>query len=158
MSNSSDVVDGANTKTTDYNNLRADVLNTSTGHYHDGTNAKLQGYVNRGSTNNYDFLKTDLTIDGLEHTIDMSGLIPAGAKAVQLAVVYDNNTVGQYFSLQTATGILEKNKIFFPVHVASQAHWLEDLLALPTDRILYYYASNAGTWGSLSIVIRGWIM
>lgn len=40
MGASSDVTTGSNATAAQYNNLRADVVNTSTGHDHDGTDSK----------------------------------------------------------------------------------------------------------------------
>ena len=45
MANSSAVVDGELQTHTDYNDLRSDVLSTTTGHRHDGTNGRVLGDI-----------------------------------------------------------------------------------------------------------------
>jgi hypothetical protein len=50
MANSADVVSGQTASHTQYNNLRADAINTSSGHKHDGTNGRTL-YVEVDETN-----------------------------------------------------------------------------------------------------------
>lgn len=59
MANSSEVSAGDDILASQYNNLRADVLNTSTGHTHNGTDSKFLREYNRG----------DAVIAAMDHQI-----------------------------------------------------------------------------------------
>lgn len=62
MSNSIDVVAGADAKASEYNALRADVLNTSTGHTHDGVDSKVlpQGAIGAGQLGDASYAMEEL--------------------------------------------------------------------------------------------------
>ena len=67
MANSSDVSAGTDATTTQYNNLRADVLDETTGHEHTGSG---DGNLIPTAGIEYDAI----TVDKLAHNIDATGI------------------------------------------------------------------------------------
>lgn len=115
----------------------------------------LTGFVARNPTT-FDFTTASFTKDGTYRNFDLSGIVPAGAKAVLLAGRINCSTS----SSGSATGILRKDgtvvseAYLYPV-VASSGQGFAVIVNLPSTRIIQYYFSNH-TWNNIDIAIHGW--
>jgi len=116
---------------------------------------KAPGFVDRGDPAAYDYDKTDLTIDGAWHDLDLSAIVPAKAKAVFLlghvegaavdwAIIFRKNGNGNeivHSGMETLRAGVERHR--------------SSICAIDDDRIIEYKADNEN-WTSLNLVVKGW--
>lgn len=139
MANSSDVSAGDDILASQYNNLRADVLNTSTGHTHNGTDAK------------------SIAVDGttLEISSGVPGIKDGGVGASKLGTgATFNGTVTRYYTIGAGdfSGVdkdddIQKNGWLRPKTAGATIHTYCSL-HLPNSAIItsvkaYWYCDDA---------------
>ena len=111
--------------------------------------------VYRGIVSAADFRSSDLTKDGTERTLDLSALVPAGAKFVLLGISIVSTTVGNELLIKEAGQAEYYGDWRFICHVASQPHMARQWFALGFARELKYLASS-GTWVTVNISVLQW--
>lgn len=114
------------------------------------------GFVDRGDTGSYDFDKNDLTTDDSYHDLDLSSIVPAGAKAVLLSVQMEDDAVGSYFGFRENGNTNEINADFF--RTQGSGVWIDNcsvVVALDSNRIVEYRAANL-TFSNINISVRAW--
>lgn len=113
------------------------------------------GFVDRGDPAAYDFLAGDLTLDGSWHVLDLSGIIPAGAKAVGISLQIQNTAVSRfcYFrkfgnasTINVSVSISQGANIFFGSDISCPVD--------TSGRI--EYAFFGGGWSFVSITVKEW--
>lgn len=112
-------------------------------------------YEDRGDPAAYDFDEGDLTTDGTWRDLDLSGIVPAGAKTVQLFVIVIDDTVGRNFQFRKNGNSNEYNHTVARSYVANVASYCDMTVSCDTDRKIEYKASNVA-WSGIGIVVRGW--
>jgi len=132
--------------------------------FHDGTSAKqilLAGgagateYVVRDCTA-YDFDEGDLTTDGAWHAdgLDLSAILPASAIAADLEIKIEDDATSYLHIRRDATNTL--NRILMTIPVANIAMYQVARIAVNSDRLLDYLASNV-TFTSIGIAVVGYV-
>lgn len=98
-----------------------------------------------------------LTTDGAWHDLDLSSILPAGAKAVLILVNMQDDAVGSYFQVRKNGNT---NAVTCPT-VRTQVSGVDnDALLLcfcDTSRVIEYRASNV-TFALLKVVVLGWVI
>lgn len=112
-------------------------------------------YVHRGDPIGHDFDKTDFITDYTWRTLDLSSLVPAGAKAVLLLNDIKDNTIGMTFFMRRNGQSYAKNNSGITTQVANHYFRGSVVVALDENRIIEYRAS-AGTWDFIFLTVRGW--
>lgn len=113
------------------------------------------GFVDRGSSNFFDFAVGDFTKDSGWHLLNVSGIVPDGARCVLYRVQLKNNLVGKNVFFRppghagTATGWQFKNRI------ANVAWWGEFCVPIGDVRFVEYWMT-AGGWTVINLKIAGW--
>jgi len=113
------------------------------------------GFVNRGDAAGYDFTLATLTADGVLHDLDLSGIIPAGTKAVllQYSIRADDTDVNvnlktkgfvnfynaTLLSTQTANVVMSGTVVIMPDENRKCSYWIE-----------------AGTFDLVALTVGGW--
>ena len=113
-------------------------------------------YFDRGDPSSEDFDETDLNVELSWTDIDLSGIVPAGAVAVLLAVML--NTVEANATMQLRkngnSNFIEGDGL--TVQVANQSVRSHFWLACDTARKIEYYLSPA-TWSTINVTVKAWI-
>lgn len=124
------------------------------------SNVDSIGLIDAGDAAGWDFTHTgtDFTIDGNWHDLDLSSIVPAGAKFVYLTGWCQNNTVAQYFQVRKNGNSNVFIKGTQTIIVANAVHDIEMRVACDTNRYIEYRASNGGTWSEIAIAVSGWVL
>jgi len=112
-------------------------------------------FVSRGNTTNYDFDVTDFTTDGNQHDLDLSGIVPEGAKAVLLRLSLADDAANSYIQFRPRGQPNIYNSSVCYTQVAGITDDKDLITPLPADRKLTYSSTNT-TFLSIDIVVKGW--
>jgi len=114
-------------------------------------------YVWRGEQNDCDWDQTTLILDSAFHELDLGGIIPAGASAVNMFARVKNPTVGfnVKFQMKKQGAIHTQYTCILRPQVADI--WIGGLypIKLSDDRKIEYNARSL-TLCEVKLVIRGW--
>jgi len=112
-------------------------------------------YIHRGDPAAWDFMLANFTIDNAWHELDLSGIVPAKAKAVHLIVYAHNSILGQAVQFRHTSQVNEVNRAFCKTIVANLSNWFDIVQALDADRKIDYKAPPGG-WVHINVAVRGW--
>lgn len=104
----------------------------------------------------YDFDKTSFTTDGTwkVNGLDLSAIVPAGAKAVHLLLEIADDAADSFFSLRR-DAVNVGNKITVTTQVANIYNMQHAFLNVDTDRKFDYAGSNL-TFSAIFVYVLGW--
>ena len=112
-------------------------------------------WIDRGHLAAPDFELADFTRDGAWYELDLSGIIPKNAVAVDVRITCRETTADTQCLLSTDGAIGEYNTINAWTQSTTSYLCIMGLLTPTTDqKISYKFAT--GTWGFIECVIRGW--
>jgi len=112
-------------------------------------------YIDRGDPFITDFEAGDLTTDGQWHDLDLSAIVPAGAKAVVFRVYVMNTTAMSDFRMRKNGNSNAKNTSELYTQVGNIVYTADMIVSPDTNRIIEYTAFLFG-WTTLSLTIKGW--
>lgn len=115
----------------------------------------VEMYVDRGDPAAYDYAKTDLTTDGAWHDLDLSLLVPAGAKAVLFVGHVEGNGVDWAIMFRKKGNTNEINHGGMETVRAGVERCRLIVCSIDTNRVLQYKADNKA-WTTLDLAVRGW--
>lgn len=115
----------------------------------------VEMYVDRGDPATVDFIKTDLTRDGAWHDLDLSSIVPAGAKAVLLRTRLKSANPGDAIRYRENGNVNDINACGCESLRANVLRTRLGLVAVDVNRVIEYNADNIA-WTDLDIVVRGW--
>lgn len=116
-----------------------------------------QVFVNRGDPASVDFAVGAFTKDGVQHALDLSSIIPIGAKAVLLRVVVNHNAttgVGIQIGKNGDTNLQTWPYARTQVVGVSNTHNI--ICALDANRNIGYIADASASFTILSLSVQGW--
>lgn len=113
------------------------------------------GFVDRGDPVGFDFAVGDFITDGTWRDLDLSGIVPAGAKAVSLKVYVEDNLVGQSFLLRENGNTNPYNAPIILTQIANVPCGADLIVVCDSNRVVEYFASNT-TWTALFLVVKCW--
>lgn len=113
------------------------------------------GYIDRGPSLLNDWDENDLTQDGLWHTLDMSAVIPAGAKAVNLHYRGLDANVGRILFMRPAGDTTIVGTCFVRNQVANVAVGGWAATSISSDRKVEYKSLAPG-YTTINFKVRGW--
>ncbi len=114
-------------------------------------------YIDRGDPAAADFTKITLTADGAYHELDLSGIVPAGASAVHLAMQLIHGAIGVSLRLREIGNVNETNSATLFVQVAFSAIYHDPFIKIGVDRKIEYKLSNVA-WTTVDLTVRGWLL
>lgn len=112
-------------------------------------------YINRGDPPNVDYTIVDLTADGAWHTLDLSGIIPEGATAVNLQVFIANNQAQKTLLFRPDGNINTANNATVVTQVGFFGIPANCPIALSADRKIEYTFAVGG-WLLADLTVCGW--
>jgi len=116
---------------------------------------KQPSFVDRSDASAFDFLVGDLTTNGTYRDLDLSAIVPEGAKAVYLTGRIRDNLVDSQLAFKKnadASGF-HGNRVY--TQLANQYNSFQFIVPVDSSRVIQYYATNT-IWDSIDIVINGW--
>jgi len=112
-------------------------------------------YIDRGDPSSYDYSQTDLTIDGLWHDLDLSGLVTAGAKLILLEGEIEASSVGYNIEFRKNGNSNEINHCGMESLRNNEPRHRSCLVACDNSQKIEYKIDNQ-TWTTIDIAVRGW--
>jgi len=116
---------------------------------------EIEMYVDRGDPAAVDYEKEDLTIDGAWHELDLSAIVPAGAKAVLFASRCEGNAVNWKICIRKKGNTNTVNQACLETIRANVTRYRTGTVAVDVNRKVEYNADNQA-WTTLSLTVRGW--
>jgi hypothetical protein len=141
----------------DYGSLSGESAWSGTQDFSGATVIGIGNFVDRGDPSAHDFAVGDLTTDGSWHDLDLSGIVPAGAKAVLLGVQVIDDTVNVGIGFRRHGNSYGINAGYFMEIVANGN--LRGTLIVPCDsnRVIEYLANN-NIFSTINITVMGWFI
>lgn len=98
----------------------------------------------------------DFTTNGAwqVNALDLSGIVPAGAVAVKIAIKITDDAADSYFQIRHSAGQSE-SFIQGKVPVAHQGHRQVEDVSIESDRLLDYKGSNLA-FQAIDVTVLGW--
>lgn len=119
--------------------------------------AGVAGFTDRGDPGASDWLLGDLIEDNAYHDLDLSAIVPAGAKAVLLFTWYKATAVAKAIYFKTKGNV---NAIAVSANrtVAAGLHHLQDHVVACDENRVIEYKMNSPESDYVDIVVKGWWM
>lgn len=116
---------------------------------------EIDMFVDRGDPAAYDWAKEDLTLDGAWHDLDLSTLIPAGAKAVFIMGHLKGAGAEWGIKFRKKGNTNEINHGGMQTLRANITRHRSSTVAVGSDRVIQYKADNEA-WTTLDLSVRAW--
>ena len=113
-------------------------------------------FIDRGDPANHDFDKTDLTMDGAFHELDLSGIVDVGAVSVVIKADIVYTAANSSLSLRKLGNSNTKNIGSIVTQVNGAGISGHFVIALTAARKIEYMAS-AVVWTAINITVVGWL-
>jgi len=112
-------------------------------------------YVGREEIVAYDFEAGDLTVDNAAHDLDLSSIVPSGAKAVVLFLAIADATINLSFAIRRSDSDTHAG-VHARTQVANISVFSNGTVTLPSDdsRVIRYVAETG--LSSISVSVTGW--
>lgn len=115
-------------------------------------------FEDRGDPGANDYtLGAPLITDGTWYDLDLSAIVPAGAKAVVLAVSVKDDVVGNNIQFRNNGNTDEFNKSVVAAYAANITSYADVIVACDAQRIIEY-KGNDTVFVSISVTIKGWFI
>lgn len=125
------------------NTVTAKEVVTAYGFFHD-----------RGDPSAFDYVFGDLTRDSTWRDLDLSGIVPVGAKTVALIVGIVTPTVGHVVGFRKNGNVNGFNSSELRGQVSNVFLVQDIIVALDSNRVIEYNANVSFT--TINIVVKGW--
>lgn len=112
-------------------------------------------YRDRGTYSSFDFSQAELTTDGNWHTLDLSSIIDANAKAVSIRLKARSDIVGSKMRFRKTGTTMTGHTCEFRIQIAGLDNNAHFTIGVDTDGKLDYNITDV-VWDDISMVIRGW--
>lgn len=116
---------------------------------------KAHGFYDRGDPATFDYAKEDLTIDGAWHDLNLSAIVPAGAKAVLICGEVEGAGTDWEIRFRKNGNTNEINTCDMETIRAGVERHRSSIVACDANRVIEYKADNQA-WTTLNLVVRGW--
>jgi hypothetical protein len=120
-----------------------------------------RGFIDRGDPTAYDYNETGskavLNTDGTWRDLDLSAIVPAGAKAVLMHIDICDDATGSQFFLRKNGNSSDYNVVQCNTMVASQLFPYDVIVSCDTNRVIEYNGLNVA-FIYIRIVVKGWFI
>lgn len=118
----------------------------------------LTSYVDRGDPDAYDFTVVTFSQVPIWHDLDLSAIVPAGAKSVLFTLQMNADAVGKYFYLRKKGQVEGKNVSLTYTQVADIPTAADIICAVDEDRKVQYLISpeNDYEYSVMNLTVKGW--
>jgi len=111
-------------------------------------------YIDRGDPAVLDL--DTFTCDGSWHELDLSAIIPAGAKAVLLRLTIRDDAVGSYLRFRKTGSANAINRSIIRTQVSMVYKNADMVVALDDNRKIEYSSAAGTTFVSSDLAVGGW--
>jgi len=118
---------------------------------------RFVNYVDRGDPSPYDYTGASFTLDNQWHDLDISSIVPKGAKLVFFFVTVRATDAAKYFYLRKKGNVNTYNVGKLSTQVANVSFNYTMTVTPDANAVIQYKAATA-TWLSLNVTIRGWLI
>jgi hypothetical protein len=115
------------------------------------------GFVDRGDPSAYDFTLTDFTTDGNYYDLDLSAIVPAGAKAVIIRIIAQDDATGSIVLFRKNGTSNAYNIMGVRTQVSGVFADGIAIVAVDTNRVVEYRTSNT-TYSAINVSVCGWFI
>lgn len=122
---------------------------------HEAMKGLVEMYVDRGDPAAYDYDKDDLVKDGTWQDLDLSLLVPAGAKIVFIIGHVEGNGIDWKIMFRKKGNVNEINHGGMETIRANVERHRSSKVSLDVNRVIQYKADNQA-WVTLDLAVRGW--
>jgi len=121
------------------------------------TSLDVWRFIDRGDPSAFDFTLsgTPLTTDGTWRDLDLSSIVPAGAKLVLFIVYILDDAANSAFGIRKNGNSNAFNSGFCRTQVANIPNYIDMLVPCDTNRVVEYFATSL-TWSDIGITVKGW--
>lgn len=120
---------------------------------------RILKFQDRGDPAAYDYEETGdksiLDTDGDWHDLDLSAIVPTGAKAILLRVSIQDDSVGSFFLLRKNGRVSDFNIAILRTQVADAYIDQAIVIACDTNRVIEYKGSDVA-FSLVALVVSGW--
>jgi len=116
---------------------------------------EIDMYVDRGDPAAYDYAKEALTLDGAWNDLDLSAIVPAGAKAIFIMGHVEGNAIDWKIKFRKKGNINEVNHGGMETIRANVERHRSSIVSCDANRVIQYNADNKA-WAELNLSVRGW--
>jgi hypothetical protein len=113
-------------------------------------------FTDRGDPSAFDFTQANLTTDGNWHDLDLSSIVPTGAKAVLLFVQVNDDDGNNYVAFRKNGNTNSINISGAKGITANQTNSFDLTVPCDSNRIIEYATVNT-TYTTINIVVKGWL-
>lgn len=113
------------------------------------------GFVDRGDPVDEDFDITDFTCDNTWRELDLSAIVPAGAKAVSLYFTTRCSVIQKYWSFRNADNVNLNNISRIRPQIANFFDAGDFTVPVSTNRKIHYNCSDGCVW-TVFLTVKGW--
>jgi len=114
-------------------------------------------YVDRGDPAGWDFRVGDFTTDQVWRDLDLSGIVPAGARAVNCSLSIQDNLTAKSVILRKNGNTSAYNTLTARTQVSNIINDQVGVVACDQNRKVEYWASLT-TWTSIDLIVLGWFI
>lgn len=112
-------------------------------------------FVDRGDPAAWDFIIGNFTADGAWHDLNLSSIVPAGAKSVLFLVYIRNDAVNKDFYLRRKGNANAYNMVMQRTEVANLVRVADGVCPCDENRVIQYYLTAVG-WTRIRLTVKGW--
>lgn len=113
------------------------------------------GFVDRGDPASNDFAGADFTKDNNWHNLDLSGIVPAGAKAVLVRALCTSTSINRSFLLRKDGNANSINWVQYRCTVANVPYTADAVCPISTARKLEYRVTHTDLY-TIYLTVKGW--
>jgi hypothetical protein len=117
-----------------------------------------QEYVDRGDPSDFDFDVADFTFDSTWRTLDLSGIVPADAVAVDISCAFRTTVAGYTFYFRKPGNSNYHNGLRQQTQVGNMPIEMNGIVSCNSSREIEYFGSSAATYDLANFVVKGWII
>jgi len=114
-----------------------------------------ESFIDRGDPRFADWGEGDFTHDNAWHDLDLSGIVPVGAKCVLIRVWASSFWITSYFDLRMKGNSWNQNSSVAQMQVSGQTYCKDMTCALNGQQVIQYRSNSPG-WNFLNTTVRGW--
>jgi hypothetical protein len=123
-----------------------------------GNGSRPVGIVYRDEVHAFDFTVTNFIIDGTWRDLDLSSIIPFGAKGVLIRSAFNTSQSGSILGFRKNGFTNTFSCSYSSVLVAGGVNRAESIVGVDSDRKIEYLTTNGHTYSSLNLVVLGWFI
>lgn len=112
-------------------------------------------FYDRGDPAAYDFTLANFTTDNNWHDLDLSAIVPSGAKAVAIQILIQDDALNSHIQFRKKGNTNVYNRSYLNTIVINLWHNLDIIVACDDNRVIEYRASNVVFTG-INLTIKGW--